>query len=784
MHEKLKRQLEESRYLRKPMKPCMEDSAEQRWLQKPVMAVRKLDLLAMYSDLRLEGPGLLKKKTGKGQNGETVVCVDFPTEQPVQNPSGRAYALTKLTIPLPHEDLSAYTRLTVDIYIDSENSGINEVELHLYNQGPVEIPVPGRFEGFHSAMVGPGKWTRLLWEIPHLCRVDVTGISVSFLEAGVSYPGEKRVCAYVNNVCFERVEPDQYKGFDLRKDSFAYCHSGYLAGARKQALVQGHAGHFELTDEQGNTVWQGESKPLEHEFVLLDFTEVKQEGWYRLRMGDITSGTFPIGAEAYLSCAWKSLNFFLAERCGYSVPNAHSECHLDVMSKHPDGRMKCVAGGWHDAGDLTQDGRNTMECVLAMLETAQAAAGKQQALADRALEEARWGLDWMMRIRWGDGYRHCGRIIAFWTDNALGTTDDVTTMAENRPYDNLLSAQVFARAAQVLKDEDAMYAKLCARMAKEDFLFGTEWVGKAKAQSFSFATQLQLSAQAALSGAELYRLTEDEVYLDAAARAARIVMNCQQKEPIPDFRLPIYGYFYEEENHWREQAYFHRSYEHVPLHALCDLLELAPEHPDAALWEKSLQAYAHYLKQMTQFTPYELLAAGVYRLDAADFTNIYHEGDRSKGAPSMEEYNAQVRNGIQLDNTHYVRIFPVAYQFRGYHAIHLSKALAAVRMGDILHDQELRNIAYRQMEWVLGMNPFAVSGQYGEGYDYHPLYTGLQPQIVGALPVGFESFENEDIPYYPLQAIATYKEIWVHTTCRILKCAAYFGFSKEDSNRG
>ena len=777
MDETLCMQLTQSGYLRRPMRERFEDSAEYRWLQKPVRAALDVSLAGRYQDIRLIGPGLVSLAPGRGREGNAAVCLDYPAEQPVQNPSGRAYTTSELRVPFDHEDMTGYTRISLDVYVDSDNSAINEVKLTLYNDGPVKIPVPGRFEGFHSTMVGARSWKRILWEIPHLCRGDVTTIGISLLAAGVSYPGEKRVRVYLDALRLEAVEPDPYKGFDLRPGCLAYCHSGYKAGMPKRALAQTGEETFSLLNEAGEPVFSGKAERT-GDFSALDFSAFRTPGRYRLRVGDCVSKPFPIGAEAYLSSAWKSLNFFLAERCGYAVPGAHSECHLDVMSRHPDGRMKCVAGGWHDAGDLTQDGRNTMECVLAMLDTAHAAEKNQPELSARALKEARWGLDWMMRIRWGDGYRHCGRIIAFWTDNALGTTDDVITTAENRPYDNLLSAQVFARAAQALRTEDPMYAALCGRMAREDFIFGSEWVGKAPAQSFSFATPLQLSAQAALSAVELYRLTGEASYIDAAARAARVVMNCQCQATPKSFRLPIRGYFYETEEKKREQAYFHRSYEQVPIQALCGLLAIAPEHGDAPRWRESVAAYGEYLKSTDGFTPYGVLAAGVYKLDNADFTNVYHEGSRAEGAPSMEEYNAQVRAGIQLDDTHYLRVFPVSYQFRGFHAPLLSKALAAFSISDTLGDARLRAIAQRQLEWILGANPFAASGQYGEGYDYHPLYTGLQPQIVGALPVGFETFENEDIPYYPLQALATYKEIWVHTTCRLLACAARAGFDE------
>lgn len=780
MNATLKTQLKASRYVRRPMRESIEDSAEAQWLQKPVLLERYVPMASRIDDLQMIGPGLLSVSRSVSRTQDGSVCLQCPMIQPVQNPTGRAYTTSQVRVPFGEEDLTRYNRISMWVYAESENNAINNLTFYLYNEGPVVIPVPGRFEGFHSVTVNAGEWKHVLWEIPHLCREKVTGFGMELLSSGVSYPGDTDVRVYFDDLRLQAVEADIYKGFDLPAGKIAYCHSGYRSEGRKQALIQGFEGGFSLLNACGDVVFTAPALQQDNGFAVLDFTSVTDGGWYTLRAGEATSRPFPIGHDAYLSAAWKTLNFFFAERCGFPVQGAHAECHMDVMSRHPDGRQKCVAGGWHDAGDLTQDGRNTMECTLAMMELAEAARETEPELYDRALEEARWGLDWLMRIRWGDGYRHCGRIIGFYTDNIIGTTDDVVTQAENRPYDNLLSAQVFAYAARAFREEDPMYAALCGRMAREDMTFGAQWIDKAPAQSFSFATQLQLNAQAALSETELYRTFGERKHIDSAARYARVIMRCQQFDVPDSFSLPVRGYFYETVEKKREQAYFHRSYEHVPVHALCELLQLAPDHSDAPRWREGLKAYADGMKAALHLTPYGLVPAAVYQLDNADFSNMYHEGSRSIGAPTMEEYNAQLLAGTRLDDRHYLRIFPVAYQFRGFHAIHLSKALAALAAAQVLGDAELRDIGVRQMEWVMGLNPFATCGQYGEGYHYHPLYTGLQPQIVGALPVGFETWGNEDLPYYPLQAIATYKEIWVHTTCRLMKSIAYLGFPKSE----
>jgi hypothetical protein len=166
--------------------------------------------------------------------------------------------------------------------------------------------------------------------------------------------------------------------------------------------------------------------------------------------------------------------------------------------------------------------------------------------------------------------------------------------------------------------------------------------------------------------------------------------------------------------------------------------------------------------------PYGLVTAAVYEINNTDYSTIYHEGPRDLGAPSLEEYNAQVQNGIPLSNTHYIRRFPVAYQFRGFHAIHMGKAKSGFILSRLFGDKELKDIATRQFEYVVGYNPFAMSTIYGDGYDYPPLYGAYAGDVVGAVHVGIETFENDDEPYMPMQNNCTYKEIWIHTAARAI----------------
>jgi len=369
-----------------------------------------------------------------------------------------------------------------------------------------------------------------------------------------------------------------------------------------------------------------------------------------------------------------------------------------------------------------------------------------------------------MQTRFGDGYRDGGLIIGIWTDNITGTKDDMQAKATNNPSDNFIAASYCAMAVPLYSNDDPVFARWCRTSAIEDFKFANELPGMSRTNK----NEVELYSQAMVAAMFLYRLTEEQSYLNWAVQYAHIVMDCQQKERRSDWSIPLHGFFYESREKKRILEYFHRSEEQLMVQGLSMLLTDAPKDPDAPQWRASCQAYADYLHDISNsIPPYGILPGAIYELNNADFSGIYHEGEKI-GLPSMEEYNAQVKNGIPLSGNFYLRRFPVSYQFRGFHAVLMGKAKAAFILSGLLGDAALKNIATRQLEYIVGYNPFAMSTIYGDGYDYPPLYGAYAGDVVGAVPVGIETFENDDEPYMPMQVNATYKEIWTHTTAGVM----------------
>ena len=776
----LKTQLEKSRYIRRGIEPDLERAAETAWLKKEALNSRLLPLAEEFDALVQHGPGVMSVSENISISGKGSICIEAPTSTltstsisiststAIKNPSDRGYETSGFTRPLDGEDITGFNRLSLRIYMDSEGFYTNFISISLNNRGEHIMPAPGKSEGSHHIALEPGKWHHVVWEIPYLYRDNVTGFTVSLNLLGALPQGADKIKMYVDDMRLETVNTEKYKGFDLAEDKIAYCHSGYKTDAVKQALIQNYSvDYFELRNEQGETVFKDNAVDLLNGFKLLDFSAFKISGKYTIYTEKIVSQPFDINEGVYLSAAWKTLNFYYLERCGADIPGVHAECCYDATCRHPDGRSLLVCGGWHDAADLTQDTANTIESAFFMLELAEAVKDKDALLYERTMEEARWVLNWVMRTRFGDGYRHTGMAGGIWTKNILGDQDDMSVVAENRPFANFAAAMLCAKAARMFKEHDSVFASWCAKCAREDFAFGCESIGAPKGEAE--VKEVILYSQAAAAAVEMYKTFAGPEYMEAGAAYAEIIMQCQETDVKPDFKLPLKGYFYESREKARILTFSRRSYEHIPIQALKGLSEMAGERKDAALRRESLGLYASYIKDTADLIdPYNILPAAIYEINNADFENIYREGQKDTGAPALEEYNAQVKNGIRISDTHYLRRFPVSYRFRGFHATLLSKAKAAMLASEALNDKLLKNIAVRQVEWVLGFNPFASSGMYGERYDYHPLYVAASNQIVGALPAGFGTFENEDEPYYPMQNNCAYKEIWAHSTGRMM----------------
>ena len=291
---KLARQLEDSHNLKFIMKPFWEDAGLTRWSEKKVFESRSLSLVS--DSIRHSGQGTMYFDSKVTISGKGSVRVDTPTSLDRKSSSNRSYGSAGIFRLLDNEDISDYNRFSAWIYVDAPGFHTLFVGFSLNNRGEKIIPVPGRFEGQHYENVYPGRWQRVIWEIPDLSRDCVTGFSVSISLSGSPAGASETMSLYIDDMRIEKVEAENSRGFDLRKDAVAYSHSGYKTGTRKQAVVQNvKSNDFKLYNEKGEVAFEGKGLLQKNGFTVLDFSAFDNPGFYTISVDGINSKPFAIG---------------------------------------------------------------------------------------------------------------------------------------------------------------------------------------------------------------------------------------------------------------------------------------------------------------------------------------------------------------------------------------------------------------------------------------------------------------------------------------------------------
>ena len=774
---------------RVPMAANFQDSASYRWLNKPVLESRLLDDMASLDrwtaftnnpteivdsrfplkvsrSERLFAEMTLTKE--RSRDGRNSLRLRTPTklEKPAPK-SGRGWGESGVMRNFDGEDWRKFNRISLWIYPDCPGYYVVSLKLRFHNDGVEKLPAVFAQEGDHYVILRDHQWNHMVWEIGNVARDKVTGLEIDYTMDGNEPEAADSATYYFDHLELERVEPDYVEGWGVWPGRIAYSHAGYQSGATKSAIASGlNAGEFRLINQEtGEAVL---SKPIQTvnthlgTYQVMDFSEVRQAGSYALEAGGTVTRAFRIGPDVWRETIWKALNFLYSERCGMAIPGVHGVCHRDWQVTHGDQRI-IINGGWHDAGDLTQGLGNTGEIAYGLFSLAERlhARGEDPALYERLMEEAQWGLDWVLKTSFGDGFRNTGSASTRRTNGILGDFDDVVVTARNEPLANFLASAVEAIAYRTLKDRDSRLAAYCLKMAEADWRFAVAGMADADAQSsqerfhVSFDSNgvvHEAAAQGVLASVDLWRATGDQRYADKAVELGRVIVDSQERRRQA-WDVPMLGFFYTSPAKDRILHYCHRGREQGPVMALAELCNAFPSHAEWMKWYSAVALYSEYLKSIAKYTePYGVLPASIYQDDE------YQYAPESR----RESFRRQVLNGIPLGAGHYLRLLPVWMDYRGHFGTILPQTQALAIAAHLRGDLESEQVSQRQLEWVIGRNPFAQSAMWGEGYDFAPMYTASSGDMVGAIPVGIQSKGDRDVPYWPVQSTWTYKEVWVH----------------------
>ncbi len=633
---------------------------------------------------------------------------------------------------------------------------------------------------FYVQTIKPGQWNYVVWEIPNFKRDQVTEFRISQSLHGHDPEVDGIVTYDIDGIELQKIDAEKYAGWEPAPENIAYNHAGYRPGRKKTAIASiDGAPTFQLIEARtGRAVLEKEIAAIRNpqgDFAVMDFSEVTDEGTYLLRRGSAETRPFVIADSLWRQSIYKAINFHFCERCGYDVPTVHRVCHRDLQGMH-NGEKKIINGGWHDAADFSQGSFRTGMSIYAMMRIVDQLdkRGIDAELRELIVSEALWGLDWLLKTRFGDGYRITWNTIRIYTDGIIGTIDDVITPARNDPFENFLAAAVEAFSYTVLRERNRRVAEECLQAAKEDWAAAAgkqeEWIagGDLPMGTWGATNGMYLTASWGItSSIHLYRITGDDVYAAKALEYAGLLLACQERE----FRggIPLTGYFYTGPEKKSILHHLHAAFEESPLIALMELCAEFPDDNDWIEWYGALTLHSEYfLKRGSRYSaPYNMLPNSVFRRS---------EFDAIEGGVAREEMLRQFYEGARLTDVYYLRRFPVwgSRLFHGGTAVHLSESMALTAAMHARNSGPLETLAEEQLAWILGRNPFSQSLMYGEGYDYLTYHAHRQRDFVGALPVGMDCLAN-DVPYWSGSNSATRKEIWIVPVSRFLWNAAYLG---------
>ncbi len=792
----LEKQIYETGFIHAPLPLDTSRSFEENALKKEVVSSQPLTETDGTNGWTHFGAGSMAFSNEKSTSGKGSIRLTFPTDtgkRAVSSPSDPDYATygnSCITYHVNGQNWEKYNRIVFSIYPDCDGARVVNMNLTFTNDNSTTKEGYNHPSGSHLINLVNKTWNHCFLGIDEYQRDKVMSIRFDTALKGKDRTTGDSAIYYIDNIQLQQIKaPGKVNGWAPAEDVIIYSTTGYTINSQKTALVHSllcnQQTAFQLINSATKEVaYEGALQRKQTtigEFGVIDFTAFNQPGDYQLKVGKILTPIFRIDEKLWDNSLWRVLNFLFCQRCGHPVPGKHAACHTDLFSKH-DGKSISYSGGWHDAGDLSQQTLQTGDVTFALLEAYNRLKTGNIPLAARLLEEAEWGIEFILKNRYGDGYRASSMGLLIWQDGILNTKDDIHSVrVQNMAFDNFLYAGYEVYAAMTI-DRDPMLQEHLRKIAEEDFSFAIEKFRKDGFDSFkqmyehSYNTsESQYMATISWSASMLYKLTGKSCYAETAAEAIRYVLDCQRMEPLKD-KDKTRGFFYRNPSRKSIVHYIHQSREQIYMQAMTLLCETQQQHPDYQKWVNSIQLYGNYLKSLMKYTqPYGMIPSGVYHAEGYKDSTSFYALHLFPPSNAQDLYTEQVKRGAKLDKEHYLKRFPVWFSiFNGNTAIHLSTGKSAAICGNFLKDEELLGIGREQLYWTVGKNPFGQSLIYGEGYNYPQMNSFSSGEMTGEMPVGIRTLGNDDIPYWPQTNNACYKEVWVTSAGKWLSLIAEY----------
>lgn len=460
-----------------------------------------------------------------------------------------------------------------------------------------------------------------------------------------------------------------------------------------------------------------------------DFSSVQEEGVYTIQCGTVRSRMVIVSRDALDQPMRVLFNYFPTQRCGDSLTGWHAPCHLDDARRVDTGEHIDLTGGWHQSCDLRKWMFGTPFGLVGLSQLGM-------------LKHPRWDRDQIAgEVHWGNRYFH--NMVR--PDGGIMDHIVVPVQWEKRdvyPNDPPVCATYLmivgqAMAGRYLSDKDPEHAKKCLDVAQRVWRYVTDpasppgpyrpkIVPKFHDWLIGFFDNYYRGSalergDALFAAIKLYEATKNAAFLDQACALANDLVKLQIGGDVAANPAAACFRVGPDRDEITGASLFGAM-------GLAELALLRPEHADAPKWKQAVVLMASQKCNASERNPWGLIPSYWY----AD-----RPGAGRPGGTARYRYffRFQGPNGsILLGPNHDI----------------LGNALFLLRANRLTGDRRSFDVACRQIDWVLGCNPFDASTVEGVGLNQPVRFVNGNeffpptPQIPGAVMTGIQGDADDN----------------------------------------
>jgi hypothetical protein len=388
-----------------------------------------------------------------------------------------------------------------------------------------------------------------------------------------------------------------------------------------------------------------------------------------------------------------------------------------------NGKHQDVSGGWHDASDLRKWVDAIIYGMVGLSKTYELQEGTNIERA-KILDELMWGNQYFLKMQEPQGYvmNYVGGDVKKHSDSNRWTNNEIENEGGELMF---VKPNAGASTNDMLifgsKDDRVIQTDPVSMTGQYNFITSEAIMTRiTKTSNPGYSQKCLESAIRCFEWCTKSNKNTNPGILGASMQASQLKkLQAKMQEG------GVGGFFYTSSSDL--EPYKNISDGCLDFISICDLIKTFPSHKDVPAWKEMISNYAdQYLLLMSQRNSFGIVPFGLY--------------------------SKQDTGGNRKVGKYWYRYFmqPELDWWVGINANLASAGVGLVKAAGILNDPKLKTLAQKQLDWIIGVNPFNSSTIETVGYNQPKHFGGSSflpstPVLPGAVLNGLGG-DNKDQP--------------------------------------